>query len=538
MSHRTPIARQLRRLPRSRIAPLALAVNAVLAAGLAGAVPLPIGTWPSDGYAVFAQNCPRAGGTGSCNFLTAWGDPNGTRPVLAWGPYEPSPRRNSYADWQNQEGYLMKIKSVQLEASDGVGTTLAQNGGRQSPGVGITGAWELNQVGADARIVDARMQISSGADPDALTTWLPAAGAQLASKPAGWIPDQWINSATGATAQTPINAVITPTTDQFVTMGDTVRLQVFQFGGAPEVPSAVLGSVNITFDIATANLVAAPTLFVARVGGTAVEQTVAVTNFAATTADEVPAAGVQAGAPTPVIGSGFSAVTLPGPTDLAANQHIDPVYAFTASGPGTSTTPVTSTATVNIGSTDAPPASFTLTGLSVGPVAQAAYEGGSAPVLGNVYHGAEVPGIDIDFGTVDIGQTAIRALTLSNIFGTDYGVDTDLTLNMTWGNGFELHDLLGNLIPMNTNLPVIAAKNKGDFNIWFRPTAGGSYNQSLMIRTDVGRAQGVGTGTLTDGSTYFKFDLMGVGAQAPLPGTLALFGLGLAGLAWRRRSAP
>ena len=162
------------------------------------------------------------------------------------------------------------------------------------------------------------------------------------------------------------------------------------------------------------------------------------------------------------------------------------------------------------------------------------------PVLG-VNDGAATLayGSRIDLGTIDLatpGDETLTLLTIANLFGDDSFDEllTNLTIanaGITGGDG--LFAILGT--DYDSSQVAKAGFSLPDMQIRFGPSDSAMVGQvlaTLSFFTDMNRAFGTATNEIT-------FDLFGTvinSAQAaPLPGTLALLGAGLFGMAGLRR---
>jgi len=176
------------------------------------------------------------------------------------------------------------------------------------------------------------------------------------------------------------------------------------------------------------------------------------------------------------------------------------------------------------------------------------------PVLGVNYRGEDLPydeSVKIDLGSVDIttDNTSIEDLIISNLFSVEglgsltslsllnVGIDGDddnyyCILAADDGCGGE-GLFAGKVILANGRETAGTNLDLPDMRIQFAPTAftGGDYQATLWFETDMNAAFGAA-------GDRIEFLLTGRGvvpAQAPLPGTLALLGAGLFGMAGLRR---
>jgi len=583
MHHRRVPARPFSPRPRARLSALSLAIGGLLAVGPGLAVEYTKynWTWNSPGYVDVASTCGRAQGVPGAPACSLPGDwyndqpPPGTAgpadsPILSYGPYENSafPLRNSYYDWVNSPsngpGYAFRIDSVGITATGPVGTSSpTTNQVGIAAGQGISGAWEFSNIGAGiAQIQNARVEIKSGvaSDKATLASWGLADNQLVDGKTGPWV--------TGLTAQTPVQtpidktfvSTLTPDSRAINNVDGTVRIQFFQQGGSTESPSAVLGDLSLQLNIQTANLKASSDSVVGRVGGGGTtasgKATAVVTNnpiidpanpnsnlgFRAT--------GVYAPAATNDTAGVFQRKdpVPPNPPVLLPNGSLTTDYllaipAFAAYG-----TEYTADVAVNRG--DAPTDStlaVTLKATGVGPRAQVS--GFAAGGEGQIYLGGLPPvidGLDTEL-TGKSGGQFYRNLVFDNIFGTDAGSLTDLTLGLNYmGAGVTLFEIVGgNEQPINDPDAIARISVSGaprEFRVYLDPSQAGpcnlvaakaDYCGGLLLTTDVQRALGVTT--LAEQSTIFKFDLYANNTAAPLPGTPALVGLGLAALGMRRR---
>lgn len=551
---------------------LALSIGGLALAGQVSAVEVPALRWDmnSPGYVAKAQTCDRALGSSSASCATpmSWGPdlPNQAGPILTWDEYEDAvdPVNNRYYDWINYEGYNFRINTVTLDAAGAVGTdgSPAANPKTNQVGIGtgsgISAAWELSDAGTKSRIEGAAVQIKSGVDRDNLQSWgLTSTTGRLVPGSSG----TWLTSvgAVPTPNQTPVQTTIvdrefsSPLSpdDRLIAESNVVRIQFYQTNGDTDYASAVLGDVGVTFGIDTANIAAADATAYSRVGGTDAKgtqgkATVTVTNTpgSGNPADGLIASGVSAPAKTTGNFRGSGANWTPIAPHIAPDQGRSTTYSFlvpefAAYGPGSPETLVLDTGDAPGDTPDAPdPAdrntlSLDLTGTAVGPTASVSGWGGASREAQKY---SQATSIDTRLERQDL-TGYYRDLTFSNIFGTISGLDaafTDLTLGLSSAsNGVRLFELVGG-VPGNE---ILVGGQSGRISTGhgdqFRVYLSGATSGDLLITTDMYRDLGV-TSLSTDPlreSYVFRFDLSGA---APLPGTLALIGIGLFGLGWRR----
>lgn len=179
-----------------------------------------------------------------------------------------------------------------------------------------------------------------------------------------------------------------------------------------------------------------------------------------------------------------------GPADFAL-ETTDPAqsvgYRMTAAGSlGGDTDGIQHLGTATVTDSDGNTVDVTMSGTTVGPIFDLAGLGTSG---------------DIDLGTVVAGETGSASQTLSNLFGSDFGNLTDLTLLNVDISGpdagfFDLDGIGGG--------EVVSATGLLDFLVNFVPDAERAYNATLTFETDVNAALG------TAGETY-SFTLLGQG---------------------------
>lgn len=537
------------------------------------------GPYAPDGvtqYQMYAASCPVATGNGatSCgtnvpgtslidlrdngDVLFVWGSAGGTDDTGS----------NSTILWQNTLPYAVKVVGVTLSADAPVGTApgATATGGNlinQPQGQGVISAWELAPPVADTLIGDARVQIINrwSGDPAERYAWYAnptdiatenrlVAASALADSP-------WVDIPNHTTVKTPLNNVpplasplsgryFTATGDEAdnaIAAGEDIQIRFFDARALTDSsPSAVLAPVTVQVQYSRADLQGRVEFGNVRVGTTAT--TVAEVRNLTDATGGFRALGVELG--TLATGEGFASVG--GPTDLGqVDAGLDYqttgaqfTYAPTALADGSLSGNYANSQTssaIDLTSTDALDTNFKAHGTAVGPVFNLS--------------GYDVPGATIAMGDVNIGDpNQLKELSFRNLFKTNLGNLTDLGLMRI---GFAAYDdplntnlldrldqfKLGSLaaLPMKTgDAPFEVAASGGtsltDFWIEFDPgTVVGSWKVWLTFVTDVG------VGNLDPGGEAYRFLVTGStsgSGPVPLPGTLALLGLGLAGLRWRR----
>jgi len=541
----------------------------------------------ASAYAAFAATCPIATGAATAcgdNTTAKTWDALKTTVLFAWGPADADIGQvgnNGAFVWKNElkggvgnsETYDVRITGINLIAKAPIGTApgtdpaQGQNTIGQQQGLGVTGAWEAlgSTASPGALVGDVRIQVvNNWSNPlSTKSTWYAptpdtAAGKRLIAD-SSLETTPWVDFVNHTTVQTPLVATATPRfTNELTSVQNTIipnnDIQVRFFTtnqlGDGSYPSAVLGPTQLEVFYSRANLQALDLDFgQVRVGTTSAAQGASIRNLT-DTAGGLRALNVLAG--TPGTGAAFQASggQAIGRLDpVAAGYNTNASYTYTPTGLLSGDQPyqqelaiaVTSNGPTALPRNDALSTSFLVKGEAVGPIARATPAGGVAD-LGSVWGGSEVPGTTVNFGSIEVGQSLTRELTFSNIFGVDSDGLTDLTLQMIWGSDYKIYYQLAGLgdTEIHSGVDVdraISAQTDLMFKIVFTPTVTGLRDTSLLIWTDMNRPLGDVVAE-SAGSTYFKFNLTGSGSQqqAPVPGTLALLGLGFAALRWRRGS--
>ena len=524
----------------------------------------------ADAYKMFAATCPVAtGSTTVCG--TNPGLPETTLAALkaskkvlfVWGDYgdQATVGRNMTMSWTNDlkgpdgtETFAIKTTAVHLTTADGdIGTppggvpTLGQNSISQPNGQGISGAWELltNASRPEAVIGDSRVQVINrwtGPNFDRFSWWSDpktAADNQLV----GDSTQTWVNLTNHTTESTPIDRTY-QTFDKTTSDPEDYRLdngqdlQIRLFVTNPKngetLPDAVVSALKVAVTYSRADLQGTLDFGQVRVGTTS-EKGASIWN-------ETDAQGgfraleVTAGAATgAIVGAGQYLVDQMDPGDKDS-ANTDAKYVYTPSalktGPGP-ITPTDDSAIIAVTSPDALDITFTAIGQAVGPVFDLS--------------GDDVDGATIDMGEVNINDPGdpnrITQLIIKNLFEAN-GWSEDLTnlglmkIGLTAAaykpgaelktklDVFELTDLPAD----GYNLKALGVLGGLPFNLKFNPdTVKSDWNVWLTFITDVGVANDAA------GGQAYSFLVTGSSSgAAPLPGTLALLGLGLAGLASRR----
>lgn len=280
------------------------------------------------------------------------------------------------------------------------------------------------------------------------------------------------------------------------TYGENFRVELF--GETQSASMALGGNVNTannTVDFGTVRL------------GTSESRTVSVTNTG--TEQSILSDVVLGGAAD----ANFTPDGDTAPVDRAKNESVTRDYTFTPGGLGTDSDTISLTAN---DSGDNLSEVVTLTGVGVTPIFDLKDLGTSGT---------------LNFGNVDLASTAVKDMIVRNLFGTDYGADTDLTIlsvGITGSSDFSFEGANPGTFEVNAN-------GSASFldKLKFLPTVAGLQQATLTFLTDVGVAKGAsgasysftlqGTGQVSGGSG-------GGGGGVPAPGTLLLLGVGLAGL--------
>ena len=164
----------------------------------------------------------------------------------------------------------------------------------------------------------------------------------------------------------------------------------------------------------------------------------------------------------------------------------------------------------------------------------------------------------IDLGTIDLASesTATQSLLISNLFGTDYGDLTSLTIANVGLTGagaaaFSFNDTdFGNKVVLANGRDLSGGGTLAALDLLFDPSnVVGTYSATLYFLTDMNNPFGSTAGEaacqnatigVTDGCLRFTVtaDAIRTGGGAPAPASILLIGsglLGLAGLRARRR---
>jgi hypothetical protein len=200
------------------------------------------------------------------------------------------------------------------------------------------------------------------------------------------------------------------------------------------------------------------------------------------------------------------------PADLDQGESTSQAYTYSPGEIGSDNE------TVTVSADSVPSQDVTLLGNGVGPIFD--------------LQGFGTSGL-IDLGSVDLGDATTQTLTMDNLFLTELGDLTDLTiLNLTLLPGSTDFGFAG--FTPNT---VISTTDLSDFLLEFTPSAVGTILGTLQIQTDVGAAKG-------DSGEFYTFQLSGVGTDPsgptpnPAPAAWLLLATGLVGLrAAHRRSS-
>lgn len=495
---RPQAASQDRRRAAFRPALIVAAIAAALTPGLAPAVSF---VWGSDvaAYNAFAATCPAAGGAG-CPVKP---QPNAGI-LFSWGT-DTSTASNSVYSWQNTGAEFVLDKISISATATGVGSGALGI----LPGRGAAPVWEWSQYAADTQFGQSRMQITVGTNA--------AQSLGLISQTPS--TSTWYD--TGNTLATPIGVTFSGGSGLTVKQNDFIQFRLYEtlWNGAPQdQPDLVFAPMTIDIQPPASTLSAGSVVGNVRMG-TEGPMTATITNAGAVAANDV----------------SLSAVAAPfGPTSAQPSVPV-PIAANNGTGTGSFTykpqyvagalVPTTDDTTVNVTSSNAGTAAFTMTGHGVGPVFDLSGDG--------------VSGLSVDLGSVEVGKTTLYNLALSNLFATDLGLENalgDLTII-----NVGLSDPLG---PVKVQgLPntwfVIHSKGAGGgpdaFSLAFTPTSVGAITPLLLtFGTDVNGPL-YNPGTPTTPTTYYEVRITGIGVAAPVPATLALCGLGLVLLGRRRR---
>lgn len=572
---------------------LALAIGSLIAAGPVHSGVVDSVTWTSNsqGYNEYAYTCPEA--TGDINTVCGagaagtppdsskatntndndpGGDPDDDDAIYSWGLLDTAPTSiNSTYTWVNLMGYGFRVDSIQLLASDPVGTPpvtspcadpanppIGENCVQRNQGAGMVAAWELGSNSGGTRIAEARVEFTNEFQGGGSYTW-DMSGNQPGVPPVATNQLVYVDPSNGlnlnplrtwfpgadpaATYQTPIDN--TYASDQGLNLGleadveklaiepnESIEIRLFEtvVSIGQSQPDALLSDMTIAVNGTAANLQAAALDFGGVRIGTSKTLSATVDNGVGD-ADGFRALGVTASDPSsqnPAAPAGqFSSAGGQNMGDLGFGNTANPSYQFTPSTSYVgSNAPVIVTADVVVQSTDAQGTGFQLSGNAVGPVFSLEETGGGS--IGGT--------ITVPDATVG-GSGSQTNLTLSNLFGIDMGDLTDLgLLEIGFDNGSGLVDsLFGfSLSGLPATVFEIAA-NGGfdDFHLLFNPASTGTFNADLVFRTDVG------VDNLASGGAEYRYTVSGTGTpgggSVPAPGTLALMAIALAGIRRRLR---
>jgi hypothetical protein len=162
----------------------------------------------------------------------------------------------------------------------------------------------------------------------------------------------------------------------------------------------------------------------------------------------------------------------------------------------------------------------------VGPLIAAA-----SPDAGARYFAPNNDDYTVDLGSVEINTQVTKSLTIANLFGTDFGELTDLTFyNVTGERGFDDQSTFD----FGNGSAAADSLGAGDIaTLLFQldaPATAGAFTARITFFTN----QDLPFNTLAGNANQFWFDVLMTATdpqQTPIPGSAALLGLGLAGLA-------